>query len=196
VIQAAGRCNREGKQDQGRVVVFEPEGGGLPPGTYTVGAGVTRGLQAAAALSGGTLDPHDLQVQRTYFKRFLSTIGERGLDRDEIQELRKTLSYADVAAKFKMIDDDTYSVVITQYGSAENVQDVQRWLDDLRNGSAQARELRRRLQPYIVAVRRREALRLVAQSLIDEVRPGYGIWLGGYDAVRGFTGADPGVLIS
>jgi CRISPR-associated endonuclease/helicase Cas3 len=131
------------------------------------------------------LDPHDLNTIRTYYERFLGSIGESGLDRDEIQPLRRGLNYRDVAQKFKMIDDDTYSVVITSYGTGEESDRIQRWLDELRTGSPRARELRRWLQPYLVAVRRRQALRLLQQGLIDEVRPGYGIWLGGYDAICG-----------
>ncbi len=196
VIQAAGRCNREGRLERGRVVVFEPEDGGLPRGAYTIGAGVTRSLQTAARLDGRSLDPHDLPTLRTYFQRFLGTLGERGLDRDEIQPLRRTLSYADVASAFKMVDDDTYAVLITNYGRADEQAQVNRWVDALRAGSPAARELRRRLQPYVVAVRWREAQRLLARGLINEVRPGYGIWLGGYDPIRGFTGADADVLIA
>jgi CRISPR-associated endonuclease/helicase Cas3 len=50
IIQAAGRCNREGRLPQkGRVVVFEPEGGGIPHGAYRTGADVSRSLLRGGA---------------------------------------------------------------------------------------------------------------------------------------------------
>jgi CRISPR-associated endonuclease/helicase Cas3 len=41
IIQAAGRCNREGRLDRGRVTVLRTEGERTPPGAYRTATGVT-----------------------------------------------------------------------------------------------------------------------------------------------------------
>jgi CRISPR-associated endonuclease/helicase Cas3 len=183
IIQAAGRCNREGRLPQkGRVLVFEPEGGGIPQGAYRTGADVTRAL-----LRAGGLDPNTPEVARRYFQ---SLFGAADPDAERIQQRRRSFDYPAVARDFRMIDDDTYSAVVTTYGDAEARRRLNDDLDRLRSGTPDARELRRRLQPYVVGLRWQQAERLRRDGLIDDVRPGYGIWRGGYDAVRGLVLGD------
>jgi CRISPR-associated endonuclease/helicase Cas3 len=114
IIQAAGRCNREGNPRPGRVVVFEPAEGGLPPGAYRIGK-----QQTQAILAAGDLNPDDLSHVRTYFERWPGALGDDGIDRERIQECRRPLDYPETARRFRMIDDDTESVVVTGYGSEE-----------------------------------------------------------------------------
>lgn len=191
IIQAAGRCNREGRlSGPGRVVVFRPEGGGMPQGVYRIGADQTASLRQEFQLSDAELDPGDLATIRTYYARFLGAIGEQGLDRDNVQPLRSALDYPKVAQTFRMIDEDTYDAVITTYDPAREHQ-IEADLGSLAAGGPDARYIRRRLQPYVVSLRRREALRQLAEGRLQEIRPGIGVWRGGYDSVRGFTGADP-----
>jgi CRISPR-associated endonuclease/helicase Cas3 len=191
IIQAAGRCNREGRlRAPGRVLVFSPEGGGMPPGVYRAGADQTASLRNLRRLEGTELDPNDLASVRAYYLRFLGAIGDRGLDRDDIQPLRRALDYPRVAETFRMIDDDTYDAVITTYGEEVARRRVEEDLKRLAEGGPDGRQVRRRLQPYAVALRRREAQRMRENGLLEEVRPGVGVWRGGYDTVRGFTGTD------
>ena len=182
IIQAAGRCNREGRLERGRVLVFRPKEGGLPVGVYRVAAGTTESL-----LQRGGLDPDDPEVSRAYFRRLFETLDT---DAERIQELRARLDYPEVARRFRMIDDVTESVVVP-YGSPEEQRAVGKWLDRLRDGAPDARLILRRLQPYLTSVREREARRYERQGLIGPVLPGLGIWLGRYDAVRGLTSDDP-----
>ena len=37
IVQAAGRCNREGRLEAGQVIVFNPTEGGVPRGAYRTG---------------------------------------------------------------------------------------------------------------------------------------------------------------
>lgn len=185
IIQAAGRCNREGRLGCGRVIVFQPAEGGLPTGVYHTASGIT-----GALLGGGSLDLDDPAVPRQYFQRLFETVET---DREHIQKLREALNYPEVAKRFRMIDDDTESLVITNYGSEEERQAVRNWLDRLRQGAPNARALLRRLQPYIVSVRRRQVERYRQLGLIADVLPGLGEWLGAYDPVRGLVGEGPDV---
>ncbi|HST04408.1 MAG TPA: CRISPR-associated helicase Cas3', partial [Chloroflexia bacterium] len=109
IIQAAGRCNREGKLSSGRMIVFRPAEGGMPKGAYHTGASITQTL-----LHSGNRDPDDPRYARLYFQQLFNTIN---IDREEIQMARQRLNYPEVAHLFKMIDDDTESVVV-RYGSA------------------------------------------------------------------------------
>lgn len=193
IIQAAGRCNREGRLSRGQVIVFRPAGGGMPFGAYKAGAGFTEVLRTQARLDGRDLDPDDPDVARAYFQRLFQAID---IDREGIQALRTALNYPEVARNFRMIDDDTVSVVVP-YGTPKAKQGVQSDLQALRDKSRSARLLLRRLQPYTVSIRRREADRLTRIGLIDPIMDGVGEWMGQYDTMRGLLaqGPDPDVLI-
>ena len=109
VVQAAGRCNREGRQETGRVVVFDPESGGQPLGAYATGTAVTKTLLAA-----GPIDPDDPATFEAYFRAlFRIAEMEKGT---EIQRLREGLAYERVAEEFRMIEDDTVSVLVPYAG--------------------------------------------------------------------------------
>lgn len=183
VIQAAGRCNREGHLDRGRVVVFRPAEGGIPPGAYRTGTDITGSL-----IGQGDLDPDDPTISSEYFRRLFPSVETDGAG---IQPLREAFKYPEVAETFRMIGDDTEAVVITDYGSDEERRKVRQWLDRLADGAPDARYLRRYLQPYIVSVRAREAEKYRRQGLIRTVAPGLGEWLGAYDPIRGLQAQDP-----
>jgi CRISPR-associated endonuclease/helicase Cas3 len=180
VIQAAGRCNREGLlgHEGGRVIVFRPAEGGMPLGVYRTATGVT------AALEPNNAKPDRPEVLRRYFQQFFSVIDT---DRKNIQSRRAEFDYPEVARRFQLVDDDTEAVAVTKYGTPEERAQVRRWLEGLRGGGADARWRMQRLQPYLVSVRCREAERYRRQGLIDEIVPGIGEWQGGYDRVRGLA---------
>jgi len=190
IIQAAGRCNREGLlPGKGRVVVFASDGDHMPKGYYAIATEETRAL-----LKVGQIDPDDPDDARAYFERLFATVN---LDERDIQTLRKGLDYPEVAQRFKMIDDATESVVITTYGIEEEQEGVRDKLERLRRQDPDARRLLRQLQPYMVAIRTREAEAYKRVGIIVSVLPGVGEWTGGYDAVRGLTGEklDPATLV-
>ena len=165
----------------------------MPFGAYKAGAGFTEVLRTQARLDGRDLDPDDPDVARAYFQRLFQAID---IDREGIQALRTALNYPEVARNFRMIDDDTVSVVVP-YGTPKAKQGVQSDLQALRDKSRSARLLLRRLQPYTVSIRRREADRLTRIGLIDPIMDGVGEWMGQYDTMRGLLaqGPDPDVLI-
>jgi CRISPR-associated endonuclease/helicase Cas3 len=188
VIQAAGRCNREGHlgAEGGRVVVFKPVEGGMPPGAYRTAYGVGQATLARLDSDG---QPDRPEVLAGYFHQLFDALDT---DSKNVQELRAAFDYPEVAHRYRLIEDDTESVVITSYGSTEEQRQVRRWLDALRApglaGNRPPRFLMRQLQPYLVSVRTREAQHYRQQGLLTEVTLGVGEWSGDYDPIRGLTG--------
>lgn len=180
IIQAAGRCNREGKlHGPGKVLVFTPAEGGLPPGEYTVRTGSTRTVLAQLD---DALDA-PATVERCYRLFFADT----NTDEEQVQVQRKAFDYPETARRARLIQDDTIAVVVRYRGPDGADTRVDALLDELSRRPQRVRALQRQLQPYVVNIRRREAEGALA-GLIEEVVPGLGVqvWRGTYDArVRG-----------
>jgi CRISPR-associated endonuclease/helicase Cas3 len=181
VIQAAGRCNREGRLAEGRVVVVEPAEGKLPPGAYRTAAGVT-----AAVIGDQPVDPNDPAVARRYYEHLFRVV-EPVTDAKEVQPERRNLNFPETAKRFRMIDDDTEAVVITTYGTAEEQARVRALVEELRTRQGNPRETLRALQPFIVNLRRRAAD--TVRHFIVPIVDGVGEWIrpDGYDKRRGLV---------
>jgi CRISPR-associated endonuclease/helicase Cas3 len=177
IVQAAGRCNREGKAELGRVIVFRPENGGMPSGPYSIGAGI-----AAALVAEGNVDPSVPATSDTYFRRLFDRVDT---DRERIQQFRRSFDFPAVQEHFQMIDQPTESVVVTGYGSDEQRQWVRDQIEILRRSTMQAGEILRQLQPFMVSISERDAQRRRTDGLLGPILPGVGEWFGGYDPVRG-----------
>ena len=183
IIQAAGRCNREGHLAFGQVIVYEPEEGTLPPGPYSIATNQTR-----VVLGAGDLNPNSPQAADRYYSYLYSATST---DRDHVQACRERLDFPETARLFKLIDDDTVGVVV-RFGSAEQQQHLDETVDQLQNHWGNPRLLLRALQPYMVNLRRQQAERLSQRGLVHEILPGLGLWLGTYDPLRGLIVDDPG----
>ena len=113
IVQAAGRCNREGKLKDidgclinGKVIIFEPEDGGTPPGAYRSGTD-----QARVILSQPEISLHNPKLYEKYFKSLYQVVDT---DSKDIQKIRESkLNFAQIAEKFKMIADT--STVLVNY---------------------------------------------------------------------------------
>lgn len=100
IIQAAGRCNREGTLSCGRVVVFRPEKFRLPPGSYTTATDLT-----LAHVNTAEFDPSDPDsTADAYFRRLFPAVP---VDRAGVQESRGDFDFPAAAEKFRMIDTAT-----------------------------------------------------------------------------------------
>lgn len=181
IVQAAGRCNREGELEFGRVIIFKPVEGGTPRGPYKIG------LEKAALLL-SEHDPddlHDPEIYRAYFRRLFTDLN---LDKKEIQTVREHLNYPEVARRYRLIEDDTMPIVV-DYG------DSLKRLDDWRRDPS--RQTWQALQPYLVNIYRREAQQYLQDGWLEEVSEGLFKWLGEYDEQRGLKEAvyDPSDLV-
>ncbi|MGH9444067.1 MAG: CRISPR-associated endonuclease Cas3'' [Thermoanaerobaculia bacterium] len=177
IAQSAGRCNREGTLDEGRLVLFVAPT--LPP------AGVLRkGFECTKTMltrHGSNLDPLHPGFFDEYFRSLYQTVD---IDSRRIQALRQGLNFRSVAAAFHLIDDDQSVPVVALYGGWESA------LKAVESDGLNRATLRG-LQPYLVQVRHREfrtlerdqAIRLVAGT-IHVLRIGYERY---YDATLGLT---------
>jgi CRISPR-associated endonuclease/helicase Cas3 len=177
IVQAAGRCNREGKRSgSGRVVIFSPEGGKVPTGEYKTAVDET-----ARLLRRENLDFHDPSIFEEYFR----CLYQQGTDEQDIQDLRKRLNFPEVAQRFRLIRDDTTSVVV-KYDAI-----VEEQLHQIRRRGLFSSDYRA-LQPYMVSLRSREFQE--AKALCDEIAPGLFVWGGSYHPVRGIGIGDQAIV--
>ena len=191
IIQAAGRCNRAGRMDAGRVVVFQPKEGSAPPlGSYKLATDTTLRM-----LNAGPLDLDNPETVTEFFRGVYQFADH---DAKGIQGKRRSFDYPEVASRFKMIDDATLEAVVPKYGAGEERERVGRMLERLRNGTPAARSVIRSLQPWTVEIYLNQASGMLRSGLLSEVMPGLYEWRGDYDEVTGIggiTALDPDALI-
>ncbi len=173
IIQSAGRCNREGERDTGRVTVFEPADGGTPPGAYRTGRDIARQLfQNEPALN-----LHDPSVPRRYFQQLYDS---RNLDAEEVQSLRAQFQFAQVAEEYRLIKDDTTPVVV-DYGDGWAILDEV--LATAEHAGFVHRDDWHRLQPYTVSLYEYALDEAIQKGNAHELADDLDLWRwdGGYD---------------
>ena len=143
ILQAAGRCNREGENSAEESIVTVFERTELPPVLFRTAVGATR-----EAL-GEDRDPGAPETMDRYFRILRSLSGE-ALDKQRVvQAFEKgiegcELPFRTVAEKFRLIDQNTYTVYVPYEDGADLVR-------RLRDGEC-SRALYRELGCYGVSV--------------------------------------------
>jgi CRISPR-associated endonuclease/helicase Cas3 len=163
VAQAAGRCNREGLLDRGKVVVFVPPKP-APVGTLRQAEGCGRQLLQERAN-----DPLAPQRFEEYFRELYWLKGDR-LDKHRIlEDLRANeqlhIRFRSAAKKFRLVDDTQQQSVIVRYGESVSM------IDQLRRIGPE-RWLVRKLQRYIVNIPKIVHHRLLSDGDVIEIHPG------------------------
>ncbi len=179
IIQAAGRCNREMKLGVrgGRVIVFEPVEGGLPPGEYRAGAEKVGHLLREDP----NLDFDDPTVVERYFRLLYA---QRDTDRDGVQRLRAGLNFEQTARAYRLIEDEGVPVVVCYRPEQERIDAV---LERVKGkGVAKSKDFRD-LQPFLVTLRTDEHERAQREGLCAEVVPDVWEWTGEYHPLRGLV---------
>ncbi|OGB26804.1 MAG: CRISPR-associated helicase/endonuclease Cas3 [Burkholderiales bacterium RIFCSPLOWO2_02_FULL_57_36] len=169
LAQAAGRCNREGRLAQGEVVVFIPPQP-APPGQLRKAEDACRSV-----LHGHAGKPLERALFSGYFEKLYHACD---LDAQGICELLKVdgqtlaVNFRTAAEKFKLMqDEDSASVIVRYHGLNGDDEKIEKWLNTLKKDGPD-RWLMRKLQRYTVTIPRRDALRLLAQSDLEEIMPG------------------------
>ena len=183
IVQAAGRCNREGKLNKGRVIIFHPEKEHPPKGAYKTGTD-----NAVSVLKKG-MDIYDPATYRLYFERLYQTVETDRIikftdgTRTTIQKLRKSLNYPIVAKHFKLIDNITTPVIVEYKGLDGKSEKIHACLNDLR--TEPSRKSMRRLQPYLIDLYPYQFSVAYRESLVEKLQSGLFFWTGSYDILRG-----------
>ena len=187
IVQAAGRCNREGRlDDSGRVVIFEPEEGKMPQGEYAAAFG-----EAKQMLSRPEFDLHDPEIFREYFRLLYQDVPT---DQEGIQKLRKEFDYPEVATRYRMISDASVPVIVRYPSDEEERKPLDRLLGRIRGTGLWSSD-HRRLQPYVVSMFEHEFEK--RREYVEEISEGVFVWNGNYDELRGIedVSLDPADLV-
>jgi len=164
IAQAAGRCNREGKLDQGKVAVFVP-----PKEPYAPSLRRAKD-KTVSLLAGDASDP----LARNNFTRFFELFySDTGLDKDGIEGLLhmkddtlpddlSDLQFRTAAMKMKLIKDAGRSVFVRYDETSEAL------LDRLRI-KGPYRDLMRKLQRYSVKIPEFWFGKLLASGDVQEI---------------------------
>ena len=181
LIQAAGRCNREGLLDGlGEMIVFLPtvKDDIVPEGSYKVARELTENELKRLKRKHQEADFDDPAWVTAWFGAFYAKWGKR-VDLYDVQRLRSEFAYGTVADKMRLIQDDTVSVFVLTY-ERDEARQILLEADAL---GRMTDVLWRRAQPLCVNVFRRDVERLG----LEECYPGLFVWPGVYDARVGLT---------
>ena len=180
IVQAAGRCNREGRRspEESRVTVFRPADGRAPGGSYRVA------LDAAEEFLTGEADLHEPQTYERFFRKVYrhDTLDARG-----IQKLRSELDFPRVAEKFRLITEDTVGILVCYQVAGDEVKVLIEEAKCARHGLTA--DQWRRVQPFLVSVRRHEFEQFDRAAWVEEIAPDLWLWRGKYDKLRGLSDA-------
>ena len=156
IIQAAGRCNRNGKQ-QGKVVIFEPdEPGGLYPrdwnNWYHNAAQTTKRLNSDKLID--ICDPKDIQ-------RYYSALFAELKDQSKLERAVENLDYHETAQEYHLIKNDGIRVIVPYTGLKDEYNAIVREARD----SGLTAHLLKRAAPLTVSVFSRKDMEIFLEPI-------------------------------
>jgi len=185
IIQAAGRCNREGNHcgpdgtPGGRVIVFHSRAAKenkeryFPRDPWYV---LGRDVLETFFLGTGRLPSiDDPKVIKDYFERLLNW-GE--LDQPGIRKLRESQNFPKVCKLYRLIEESGSPVVAATWPEHEN--EIRRLINEVRERPTRSRF--RALAPYQVNLSYPTGRQL---AFVEEGPHGLAIWRGGYEPDMG-----------
>ncbi|MBP8715701.1 MAG: CRISPR-associated helicase Cas3' [Lachnospiraceae bacterium] len=169
IIQAAGRANREGKLESGKVIIFDPDSkDGRIPSAMQAMASITR--EVISVLNDRAFE---LEGIKMYFELLYShaevdgKLDSRGiLNEFEISGKFKKFNFESAAQKYKIIEDNTRSIIVNTSAESEKL------VKKLRLGIF-SRDTIRKLQQHSVSVYENEYRNLRKDNALEELNGGY-----------------------
>jgi CRISPR-associated endonuclease/helicase Cas3 len=185
IVQAAGRCNREGKLPQGqpgRVIIFEPSEGRTPRGPYKTGIEKAKLLLMPPC---DIAELHNPELYRIYFEKLFADIDT---DKKKIQSHREVLDYPTVDSEYRLIEQNTVPVLINCESATKRLKEWE---------YHPCRRTWQRLQPLLVNMFDYEVQKLKAEGWLEPISEGLYLSFGMYDRLKGLVPAiyDPSDLI-
>ena len=162
ILQTAGRVNRNGLRDCGSSTLFVFDG---PQEEYrALRNGTSRGCNESdnkKSITRGILQKYDVDSPKAiheYFSRLYGYKGD-GLDKFDIVKMAssKLIPFQDISQKFKIIDEDTVTVIISQTAEASEL------VGKIRNQTATKDDIRK-AGKYAVSVKRNKYDKYLATS--------------------------------
>jgi CRISPR-associated endonuclease/helicase Cas3 len=177
IVQTAGRCNREGRAERGKVHVFRPVEHKIPGGVYAAATeqasvAVARFANAEEAQEALATDP---SIFTGYFHSLYSVITtDVKVGGTTIQEDRRELKFRTVSEKAKVIDNNGQPV-IAPFGAGKRIVQAIRKRQTAGGEPRFTRDDMRCLQRYMVNVRQRNFDELLRLRLIEPLLPNLNI---------------------
>lgn len=156
ILQAAGRCNREGKLEMGKAFVFgfqKP----LPPGFMTQTNNARIGM-------GKNHDWFSSEAMEAYFRQLYSRVDS--FDKANIKDLlyKPEMQFETAASEFQLIDDNTTAVIVNWKNSMDLVERLKK--------DGVTYSLMKALSQFSVNVRKGDIKKLKDAGAIEEVLEG------------------------
>lgn len=142
VLQASGRCNREGKRSAQESIVHMFALPGALPAIMQQAAGMMR--ETIREAEKRQFDIGSPESVRYYFDQ-LHRLREDELDSKQIMKYSNCMAFAEIAKRFNLIENDTRSVFVPLDEEAEQMAERLK-------GGEYSRDLLRKAAPYIVSI--------------------------------------------
>lgn len=164
IIQAGGRCNREGKRPTGEstVHIFQTEA--------KAPRMLEQNISAASRIIRSFAEPDSPEAIHAYFQFLFYTMkDDKQLDEKEVLSCAKELRFRTIAERFHIIDGADYTIYIPIGVGAVLAQELRKY--------GPSRELLRKLGQFSVTVYRKYFEELLQSGMLEPVADKAGILL-------------------
>ncbi len=196
IIQAGGRCNREGRLDYGDVYVFDLVDGSKPWGEAKQGQQASNLIYRK--IGNGTLNPNDPYLIRQYYMEYYGN-QVNSFDKGKIEECLWSYQaendfewdFETASKNFRLIEDSDVTDIYVPYG-----EEGQNIIKKLSQSIFLSRQEFRILQKLRIGIRKQDFEKLHKQGVLEEIKLGeLSVWVLAYatqcyDKARGLKCQD------